>query len=452
MRPDSAAIARSVLRLEPLILTGAALAFAYAPPVRTGWLWLLLLWPVMLAARWLATGRPPTRTPLLWAFIAFITLAALNVFIAPYTRGLEMLARPLLGMWLCWALIEAARDSGRMDGPLWALALLALLAGVLALGATQWSTSKSNQLWPIITLLPTIRGFPAFEGGMNPNEIAGALAWLAPLMAGIAAGPARSRGLRLVCGVAFALLLLALFLGQSRAALFGTLAALGLIALLVVPAGRRRALALAGVALLLALELAIMSSLFTPAQRTQAAERNEISVGSRFDLVENSLLIIRDYPLTGVGLSMYRDSRVRQLYPTPAVNNRPPHTHNELLQAGTDMGVPGMIVFAGLHVAAAYMLFVTWNRGDQAARAVAVAVAAGLLAHMVYGLADAITLWDRLAFIFWLLLGLAGAQYVLTVTAADRPPARAPDTASPARTPTDRHIRGRRWGLPLRLS
>jgi O-antigen ligase len=267
-------------------------------------------------------------------------------------------------------------------------------------------------MWHIIEALPTVRGFPAFETGFNPNEIAGALAWLTPLLLGIALGPARDRGLRTAAGVAGGLLLLALFLGQSRAALFGTLAALGVVALLI-PTGRQRWLTAAGVAALVALQATLMTGAFQPASRDSLAARDEISVGSRYDLVDNSLLIIRDYPLTGVGLNMYRDSRVRQTYPTPALNNRPPHTHNELLQAGTDMGLPGMAVFIWLYAAAAWMLYRAWRRGDAAARAASVAVAAGLLAHLIYGLADAITLWDRLAFIFWLLLGLAGAQYAL---------------------------------------
>ena len=59
------------------------------------------------------------------------------------------------------------------------------------------------------------------------------------------------------------------------------------------------------------------------------------------------------------------------------------------------------------------MLVQSWRKGDSQARILAVAVAGGLLAHAVYGLGDAITLWDRLAFIFWWLLGLAGAQYIL---------------------------------------
>lgn len=406
-----------LLRLEPLALAAAVFAFTYPIEVRRHWLWLLLLWPLFLAARWLAYRRLVTRLPLLWPCVALILLATLNVYIAPYTRGLELLGRPLLGLWLCWALIEAARDAVSMDRPLWVSVLIGLLASVLALGATQWSTSKSAQMWAFIAVLPKVRGFPAFETGLNPNEIAGALAWLIPLLAGVAVGPARGAGLRSVAGAVSAALLLALFLGQSRAALFGVLGALALVALLVLT-GRRRWLALLGVAALTVVQIVIMTSAFQPARREVIAARDEISVGSRFDMQANALEIIRAYPLTGVGLNMYRDSRVRQAYPTPAMRNRPPHTHNELLQIGTDMGLPGMAVYVWLHGAAAYVLYRVWRRGDPAARAASAAVAAGLLAHIIYGLADAVPIWDRLAFVYWLMLGLAGGQYAIVTQPA----------------------------------
>ena len=78
-----------------------------------------------------------------------------------------------------------------------------------------------------------------------------------------------------------------------------------------------------------------------------------------------------------------------------------------------------MIVYLGIHLTVGYMLLKIWQAGDQQARAVRVAIAGGMLAHTIFGLADAITLWDRFAFVFWMLPGLAGAQYVL-VTRAKR--------------------------------
>ena len=86
----------------------------------------------------------------------------------------------------------------------------------------------------------------------------------------------------------------------------------------------------------------------------------------------------------------------------------------EWLQAATDLGVPGLIVFVGFQAAAGWMLWRVWRRGSPRDRAVALAVAAGLVAHMIFGLGDAIALWDRFAFGYWWMIGLAAAQYAVT--------------------------------------
>jgi O-antigen ligase len=144
--------------------------------------------------------------------------------------------------------------------------------------------------------------------------------------------------------------------------------------------------------------------------------RDERNLDARLQIWGSALAITRDYPLTGIGLSMIRSNRVRVDYPIPIMEGLIlPHAHNELLQIATDMGLPGLAVFLAIYGSAGWMLLKSWRRGDAPARVVSVATAGGLLAHFIYGLGDAITLWDRFAFIFWILLGLAGAQYRLVM-------------------------------------
>ncbi|NJL57315.1 O-antigen ligase family protein [bacterium] len=146
----------------------------------------------------------------------------------------------------------------------------------------------------------------------------------------------------------------------------------------------------------------------------------------RLNIWEGALAILIDHPLTGVGMDRFRAPAVRRAYPVEGFNMpigasdydptfpQPslPHAHNELLQAGVDLGLPGMIVFIAWYASALWMLWVCWRDGDAAARVAAAAIFAGLLAHGAYGLSDAITLWDRFSFLFWVMLGLASAQYV----------------------------------------
>ena len=109
---------------------------------------------------------------------------------------------------------------------------------------------------------------------------------------------------------------------------------------------------------------------------------------------------------------MFSDSEVRDQYPVPSSRSGiVPHTHNEYLQVATDMGIPGLILFLGIYVATARMLFRAWRAGGDEIRTRSAAAGSGLLAHAIFGLGDAITLWGRFGFIFWLMLGMAGATH-----------------------------------------
>ena len=90
-----------------------------------------------------------------------------------------------------------------------------------------------------------------------------------------------------------------------------------------------------------------------------------------------------------------------------------PHAHNELIQITTDLGLPGLLFFIGLNVATAYMLWICWIKGSGNDRILVTAVGGGLLAHAIYGIGDAIPIWDRFSFIYWLMIAFVAAQYTL---------------------------------------
>jgi putative inorganic carbon (HCO3(-)) transporter len=152
-------------------------------------------------------------------------------------------------------------------------------------------------------------------------------------------------------------------------------------------------------------------------------ERDEESVSARFDIWVSALHIMSDYPLTGVGLNMYRDGRVRELYPVPAFAQPVlPHTHQEWLQIGTDLGFPGLAAYLALQVTTGWMVVRSYRDGDQRARGVIVGAGGGLLAHAIFGLGDAIPIWDRFAFLMWWLLALVAAQDFLVNRGKTDPP------------------------------
>ncbi|MFN8448192.1 MAG: hypothetical protein U0521_06290 [Anaerolineae bacterium] len=57
---------------------------------------------------------------------------------------------------------------------------------------------------------------------------------------------------------------------------------------------------------------------------------------------------------------------------------------------------------------------------------------AGLLAHAIFGLADAITLFDRFTWAYWLMVGLVCSAYVLS----RRGQTPTPDGVNPAKEST----------------
>ncbi len=424
-------LARAVLRLEPLILAGIGLALWYPSRTRAEWLWTLLLLIPLLAARFVLYRRLWTPTPLDPWCAALLLLGGLNLWIAPYTRGPVILARLLWGMALYVALVDWTRRRS-LDGPIRFVIAFAIGMALLALGMTDWDV-KSAGFQALINLLPRL-DWPALTGGFSPNEIGGAMAWLAPLMAGLALYRWRTDGLRWPPTLAFGLLTLALILGQSRVAIAGVLVGLGLIGFSL-PNPRLRRLLRITVVGLVVLELGLAGARviqdfetmnFTPGEfdqdRTNLAlsyVRDVASFSGRLEVWNSAAAMIRQNPLTGTGIDTFPLSDVHDAFAVPDLDGIPaPHAHNEVLQILADMGLPGAVIFCALYLVAAGMLWRGFQSGDDRLRMLSVALAGGLLAHAVFGLVDAITLWDRLAFVFWLMLGLSAAVYTQAVSRA----------------------------------
>ncbi len=429
-------IARFTLRFEWVGLLIMIAAF-WLPDFRRVWALLAML-PI-LSARLILYRRLWKRTPFDPIFGLLILLGIINFTIAPYQQGivrldifpvqltlpynLVALGRPIFGILLATTFADRAFRQGSIRELVWASVGLGLLIGILGITSAQF-TSKSTQLEFIIQFLPQLRVFPGAEGGFNVNEIAGAMAWFAPFCAGIglwswqqwqSEHKRSSLMLSITSGTAFVFLWGALFLGQSRFAIFGVLPVLALIVWLVVPKGVWRYVGLAIIAFFFIAELVLLSGILNP-QAVQLAERDEDSASSRLLMWESVVSIVIDHPLSGIGINNFRFGPVRAAYPVPGypVGGRVlPHAHNEWLQFGADMGIPGIMVYISAQVIALFMLSKVWQKGAYNERMLALAAAGGLTAHAVFGLGDAITLWDRFAFGLWWLIGIICALYLL---------------------------------------
>ena len=441
--------------LEGILLCLALAAFWFpsnypaqtlAEPVdRSQFVWILLLIAVVKIIQWLFMDLPKVlpeqnafpkniyqklshwfseiNTPLLPWLIGFMVLAAINTRISPYpVRGIFMLVRPVTGLAWVVFLTERYNKKNGIKKSLLAMLVFSVFVGLIALMSTEW-IEKSEIFMGIINWIPRPSLQP-FVTSFNSNEIGGALTWLVPFSAGLILYPVRQHGklFKFLSTTAFVVPFSALFLGQSRFAIIGVLTGLYVIVFLLMPKSKMKYLSFLTLTIITVFQFALIFSRIDNGSQTPS--RDKASFVNRFSIWESALKIVKDYPLTGVGINNFRIPPVREQYPVSGFdyNLSPyfkhtrilPHAHNEILQTGTDMGILGMVIFIGWHIAAARMLWLCWCNGRQDGRVIAVSLAMGLGAHVIFGMGDAIPVWDRTNFIHWLLLGLVSAQYKFT--------------------------------------
>jgi putative inorganic carbon (HCO3(-)) transporter len=235
-------------------------------------------------------------------------------------------------------------------------------------------------------------------------------------------------------GVTVLCLLAALFLGmvflltQSRGGYIGLALTLLALLLIAVPARWRWYGLVLMVVLVLVLGFVVSSH--WEAVRTWATnpETNSAfslnSLQARLEIWPRAVYGIQDFPFTGMGMGTFRKV-VPVLYPlfgaSPDIDIG--HAHNEFLQAALDLGIPGLIAFIALYLGAFRMLVDVWviSRPSSAAVhlstvlglpsssylcAIVLGLGGGLIAHMLFGLTDAVALGAKPGLLFWMLLAL----------------------------------------------
>lgn len=343
----------------------------------------------------------------------------------------------------------------------WWIGLLTFLSmglgiAILGLLGTRWFVEKVNFLSPIINRIPTvITGLQGAETGFHPNEVAGALTWVLPLFLALAiydllprrpqtsrgeeprsAGPMRlaarlSPGghwrVRVLLWLGTILAAGVFVLTQSRSGYIGMAAALYVMLLISLPRRWRQiaivivliAVLITGITLLTFDNLRIWD--WKPeGQVLGEGLLSTNSLDSRRKIWSRAIYGLQDFPFTGMGMNTFREV-VNVLYPLSQVPSgvNIAHAHNEFLQAGLDLGIPGLIAFIALYMIAFWMSGRIWKlarcfepveRALQ--RAIILGLAGGLLAHMFYGMTDAVALGAKPGFLFWVLLGLITGNYM----------------------------------------
>lgn len=394
---------------------------------------LALLVPIAWVCHWYLGGRLIPATPLnasIFVLLAMTLVSLAATFDSTFSLG--KVSGVLLGVLLFWAATRWATTSDRLQ----LASAVFLLAGaglaVIGLMGTNWM-DKFPLFAAVIDRLPRlIRGVPGAEEGFQPNAVAGCLVLFVPLQIALLATGSRGtwlpqikkRGARtpLIACQALLLILTAgtLLLTQSRGAWVG----LGAAALAFFAWHTSRTRALAAVAVMALVVLAVIlgpDRLFNLAVG-QSGPRMAGNVSGRIELWSRALYGIQDFPFTGMGMNAFRKV-MPVLYPTflTSPDFDVAHAHNHLLQVALDLGLPGLIAYVSIWLVVTVLLARAYRLGREPIyRVVAGGLGAGLVAHFVFSMTDAIPLGAKVGVLFWLTLALAVALHQVALRDHDR--------------------------------
>ena len=432
----------------------------------TRWQWVLLILaapfllfpsprncPVMLVIPllWIAAGlvarQPLPKTPLSLSLLLLFIMVLVSEFATfDMASSLPKISGMVLGSGLFFSLIYSTRSEKGIQVGLGVF--LAVGLGITSLGllGTRWF-NKITFLQPVVDRLPdAVRGLPGAESGFQPNEVAGALLWVFPLVLSLVGlifvqkkWPERLHRSRRTAGLG--LLITLIFMGgvfiltQSRTAFIALL-----VTFLCVPGvllvHKRRWIYLVGIATLVigfaiaSWQLGWMQNLYTSTSSNSDPIGSLDTLNGRVEIWSRAIEGIRDFPVTGMGMNIFRCA-INQLYPLFSLSSALDigHAHNEFLNAALDLGIPGMVAFFSIYLVSFWMLVQIWRRnqylfiGEQthiqrslfdspaSIQALVIGLSGSLLAHALFGMADAVALGAKPGILFWMLLGLITGLY-----------------------------------------
>lgn len=453
-------------------MTASSSTLARAARLADRWHWVLLLMaapfllfpsvgnspaflivPGIWIAGLLARHEPVPRTPLNLALLALVAMLLVSewatfdlMFSLPKITGM------VLGIAVFFAIVRIGQTSRG-----WWLSLVALLGIGLSFAAfgligTQWGAKISALSFFAERLVLRIKGIPGIEEGLNPNQLAGALSWVLPVLVVLSGfvlfnrpvlkglySRRVSRAAAVGVLASTAIVLFVFILTESRSAYFGFALAMYLVTWAVSWGRGRRALLIVAFIGLVGMAIALwqvassgMNGQLFDGQMTASPALSLDTLVGRFELWSRAIYGIQDFPLTGMGLNTFRKV-VHVLYPlfTIGPDYDIGHAHNEFLQTALDLGIPGLVAFLAIYVVTFGMLGQTWRLAGRPAavssagerdsslsgeraltRSLALGLAAGLFAHLVFGLTDASALGAKPGILLWMLLGLATSMFL----------------------------------------
>lgn len=357
----------------------------------------------------------PSRTPLDGPVLLLALMGGVSLWATAFPEiTWSQVARLWSGLIGTYAVLWWANSRARLTWTAWSLIAAGVGMALLSFFTVRWSQTK-------LFLIPEAlyARFPLLVSDpVHPNIMASAMVLLLPLPLTLFVSPrseaiflSRHRWLwRALLAIAVLLMGAVLLLTKSRGGYVA--AAVGILTLLWLSRRRRLALALLLVCVIAGVWIISLSRSAETAPDLIDQSADPATLAFRLNVWRVALWMLADFPFTGVGMGTFNDVAAL-LYPFYETQN--PGTHNVYLQAGVDLGLPGLIAYLAL------LGLVVWI-GWQAVRrfreteslglcAVAVGGLSGMMALLVHGLVDN-TMWNtRAAFLPWLVIGVLAALH-----------------------------------------
>ena len=375
----------------------------------------LLVIPLLWLLRKIAIGYffPPTpydASLLILGLALLVSLAA----VFDMTISFPKIAGLVFGIALFYAGVQYTReDEGRvyhLPGVIFIFGTTFVIVGLLAsIGSSYYSFAQ-----PALTIIPEsiFASLNFLENAVNPNELAGIISWVIPLLLACIVGFWDSlwRSDRWWHKIILAVLILMLVFNSlllvatgSRGGLLAVIAALLLMLAIRYRWGR-------WLLLLVFIATVVFGFYFDFSALLQVDTQSAVDLGlqGRLEIWSRALYGLADFPITGMGMNGFRYI-VHVLYPLFTIdpNFDIGHAHNQLLQAGLDLGIPGLIAYLSIWILTAALLWTSWQRSrSQANRVLILGLCGSFTAGWIFGTFDAIALGARPGFLWWLLLAL----------------------------------------------
>ena len=125
---------------------------------------------------------------------------------------------------------------------------------------------------------------------------------------------------------------------------------------------------------------------------------------TRKPLWEIGLAVVKERPLTGIGIN--------QLRKLTMIEYRRSHAHNHFIHTAAELGIPALVAYFSILIGAGFMCVKVWRKSrDEFMRMTVLALGAGQMAHFIWGMGDSIPLGAKPGVLFWISLALIAGIY-----------------------------------------